>query len=138
MTDLYLKFPDQPTALAALSANGMTVTSFETKRDELGNIVYRTIQQEAFEVYENEDGELTSRILLDENGNPTIEEVQIEETEEVEQISQGGHDFALWEVGEIEGVDGYHVNVRLVNESFDVSSLEQYVVTPRNPKTVWA
>jgi len=138
MTDLYYKFPDQLTALEALSAAGMTVTSFETKRDELGNIVYRTIQQEAFEVYENEDGELTSRILLDENGNPTIEEVQIEETEEVERISQGGHDYALWEVGEIVGVEGYHVNVRLVNEYFDVSSLEQYVVTPRNPKTVWA
>jgi len=118
MTDLYYKFPDQLTALEALSAAGMTVTSFETKRDELGNIVYRTIQQEAFEVYENEDGELTSRILLDENGNPTID--------------------ALWEVGEIVGVEGYHVNVRLVNEYFDVSSLEQYVVTPRNPKTVWA
>jgi len=158
--DYYYKFPDHLTALEALSSAGMTVTSFETKRDELGNIVYRTIQQEAFEVYENEDelgnivyrtiqqeafevyenedGELTSRILLDENGNPTIEEVQIEETEEVERISQGGHDYALWEVGEIVGVEGYHVNVRLVNEYFDVSSLEQYVVTPRNPKTVWA
>jgi hypothetical protein len=137
-SDLYYKFPDQPTALETLSSAGMTYTSFETKRDELGNIVYRTIQQEAFEVYENEDGELTSRILLDENGNPTIEEVQIEETEEVERISQGGHEYALWEVGEIVGVEGYHVNVRLVNESFDVSSLEQYVVHPTNPRVVWA
>jgi len=81
---------------------------------------------------------LTSRILLDENGNPTIEEVQIEETEEVERISQGGHDFALWEVGDIEGVSGYHVNVRLVNEDFDVSSLEQYRVEPTKPRVVWA
>jgi hypothetical protein len=137
-SDLYYKFPDQPTALEALSAAGMTVTSFETKRDELGNIVYRTIQQEAFEVYENEDGELTSRILFDQNGNPTIEEVQIEETEEVERISQGGHDFALWEVGEIEGVEGWHINVRLVNEEFDVSGLEQYRVEPTKPRVVWA
>jgi len=137
-SDIYYKFPDQLTALSALSANGMTVTSFETKRDELGNIVYRTIQQEAFEVYENEDGELTSRILLDENGNPTIEEVQIEETEEVERISQGGHEYALWEVGTIDEVEGWHINVRLVNESFDVSSLEQYRVEPQNPVCIWA
>ena len=138
MIDYYYKFPDHLTALEALSSAGMTVTSFETKRDELGNIVYRTIQQEAFEVYENEVGELTSRILLDENGNPTIEEVQIEETEEVERISQGGHDYALWEVGSIEGVSGWHINVRVVNVDFDVSSLEQYVVHPTNPRVVWA
>jgi len=52
--------------------------------------------------------------------------------------SQGGHDFALWSVGSIEGVSGWHVNVRLVNVDFDVSSLEQYVVTPQNPRVVWA
>jgi len=86
MTDLYYKFPDQTTAIEALSANGMT--------------------------YTDDDG--------------------------VEHPSQGGHDFAMWEVGSIEGVSGWHINVRLVNVDFDVSSLEQYVVTPRNPKTVWA
>jgi len=56
----------------------------------------------------------------------------------VEHPSQGGHDYALWEVGTIEGVDGWHVNVRLVNVDFDVSSLEQYVVHPNQPRCVWA
>ncbi len=85
MIDLYYKFPDQPTALEALSSAGMTYTN---------------------------DG--------------------------IEHISQGGHDYALWEVGEIEGVGGYHVNVRLVSEDFDVSSLEQYRVEPTKPRVVWA
>ena len=86
MCDLYYKFSDQPTALVALSAVGMTYT----------------------------------------------------DDEGIEHASQGGHDYAMWEVGEIEGVEGWHVNVRLVNESFDVSSLEQYVVHPTNPRVVWA
>jgi len=85
-SDLYYKFPDQPTAIEALSANGMTYT----------------------------------------------------DDEGVEHPSQGGHDYAMWEVGSIEGVDGWHINVRLVNVNFDVSSLEQYVVHPTNPVCVFA
>jgi len=86
MTDYYLKFPDQATAIEALSANGMTYT----------------------------------------------------DDEGVEHPSQGGHDYAMWEVGSIEGVSGWHINVRLVNVDFDVSSLEQYVVQPSQPRCVWA
>jgi hypothetical protein len=58
--------------------------------------------------------------------------------EETEQISQGGHQFALWEVGEINGVEGFHVNLRLIDQELDVSSLEPYVVTPRQPRVIWA
>jgi hypothetical protein len=85
MTDYFLKFPDQPTALEVLRPLGMTYT-----------------------------------------------------TEETEQISQGGHQWAIWVVAEIENVEGFHVNLRLIDPELDVSSLEPYVVTPRNPRCVWA
>jgi len=86
MIDIFYKFPDQPTALEALSDAGIT--------------------------YTDDDG--------------------------VEHPSQGGHDYALWEVGEIESIEGWHINVRLINVDFDVSGLEQYVVHPTNPRVVWA
>jgi hypothetical protein len=86
MIDLYLKFPDQTTAIEALSANGMTYT----------------------------------------------------DDEGIEHPSQGGHDFALWEVGTIEGIEGWHINVRLINVEFDVSGLEQYEVEPQKPVCIWA
>jgi hypothetical protein len=86
MIDLYYKFPDHPTTLLALSANGMTYT----------------------------------------------------DDEGIEHPSQGGHDFALWEVGTIEGIEGWHINVRLINVEFDVSGLEQYKVEPQKPVCIWA
>ena len=54
------------------------------------------------------------------------------------QVSQGGHQSAAWEVGEIAGKEGWHLNVRVVDPEFDVSGLEQYSVQPRNPVCVWA
>jgi hypothetical protein len=86
MIDIYIKFPDQPTALEVLRPLGMTYTT----------------------------------------------------EEETEQISQGGHQWAMWEVGEINGVEGWHINLRVIDPELDVSSLEPYVVTPRNPRCVWA
>ena len=61
-----------------------------------------------------------------------------EEAEATEQISQGGHQFAAHELGEISGVEGWHYNLRVVDPEFDVSSLEQYAVFPRNPRCVFA
>ena len=58
--------------------------------------------------------------------------------EPVEMVSQGGHQYATWTVGEIEGVEGFHLNVRVVDPEFDVSALDEYAVQPRNPKCVWA
>jgi len=58
--------------------------------------------------------------------------------DETEQISQGGHQYAAHELGAIDGVEGWHYNLRVVDPEFDVSSLEQYAVSPRNPKCVWA
>jgi hypothetical protein len=83
MTDLYLKFTDQPEALSVMTAFTYT--------DDDGNV----------------------------------------------QLSQGGHTFALWEVGEINGVEGWHVNLRIIDDTLDVSALEPYCVTPRNPRVVW-
>jgi hypothetical protein len=88
MTDYYLKFPDQPTALEVLRPLGMTYTT---------------------------EGE-----------------------EPTEQFSQGGHQYAIWVVDSIENVEGFHVNLRLIDPELDVSSLEPYVVTPKNPRCVWA
>jgi hypothetical protein len=52
--------------------------------------------------------------------------------------SQGNHQYAAWVVGEIIGYEGYHYNLRLVDLSFDVSSLEPYLVHPQEPKVIWA
>jgi hypothetical protein len=56
----------------------------------------------------------------------------------VEHASQGSHQFALHEVGEIPGLDGWHVNLRVIDPELDVSSLEPFAVHPRNPVNVWA
>jgi hypothetical protein len=58
--------------------------------------------------------------------------------EQVEHASQGSHQFALWVVGEIPGKDGWHVNLRVIDEAFDVSSLEVFCVHPAAPVCVWA
>jgi hypothetical protein len=54
------------------------------------------------------------------------------------QPSQGSHQFALWEVGALSGYDGWHVNLRVIDEAFDVSSLAAFEVRPGQPKVVWA
>jgi hypothetical protein len=58
--------------------------------------------------------------------------------EGTEHASQGSHQFALWVVGLIEGVEGFHVNLRVIDPELDVSSLAEYEVSPRNPVCIWA
>ena len=58
--------------------------------------------------------------------------------EPVEMVSQGGHQYATWTVGEIEGIEGYHLNLRVVDPEFDVSSLAEFEVIPTNPRCIWA
>jgi hypothetical protein len=53
-------------------------------------------------------------------------------------VSQGGHQYAAWVVGQINGVDGWHYNLRLVDLTFDLISLEPYLVYPQKPACVWA
>jgi hypothetical protein len=53
-------------------------------------------------------------------------------------LSQGGHDYALWEVGDIPDTEGYHINLRVINPEIDTFALEPYIVHPRNPRYVWA
>ena len=55
-----------------------------------------------------------------------------------EHASQGSHAFAMWEVGEIAGVEGWHINLRVIDESLDLSALDPYSVTPAAPRCVWA
>lgn len=52
-------------------------------------------------------------------------------TEEIE-----GADGLKFSVPVMEKLDGYHVNIRLVNE--DASELQQFSVLPSNPVRVWA
>ena len=58
--------------------------------------------------------------------------------EGTEHAIQGSHQFALWVLGEIPGVEGWHVNLRVVDPEFDVSSLEPYCVFPGSPVCIWA
>jgi hypothetical protein len=46
--------------------------------------------------------------------------------------------WALHEVGEIPGKEGWHINVRVVDPEMDTASLEPYAVNPKNPVCVWA
>ena len=57
--------------------------------------------------------------------------------EGVTKVSQGGHQWAAWEVGEILGKGGWHLNLRVIDPEMDVSALETYAVQPRNPVCVW-
>jgi hypothetical protein len=84
-----------------------------------------TDQQQALEVMQSftYDAEVTG-----EDGEVTTEK----------QFSQGGHQWALWVVDSIEGVEGFHVNLRVIDPELDVSMLQEYAVTPRNPRCVWA
>ena len=58
--------------------------------------------------------------------------------EGVVKVNQGGHQYALWEVGTIEGRDGWHLNVRQIDMEMDLSSLDPYRVYPPYPVCVWA
>lgn len=58
--------------------------------------------------------------------------------EGVSHVSQGGHQYTAWVVGEISGVEGWHLNLRVIDPEFDVSALEPYAVQPQNPVCVWA
>jgi hypothetical protein len=51
---------------------------------------------------------------------------------------QGNSQYAAWVVGELNGYEGYHYNLRLIDLTFDVTSLEPYLVHPQNPKVIWA
>lgn len=53
-------------------------------------------------------------------------------------VQTGSHEYALWEVGEIPGRSGYHVNMRIIDPDFDVTLLEPYQVYPSQPVCVWA
>jgi hypothetical protein len=53
-------------------------------------------------------------------------------------LSQGGHDYALWVVGDIPDTEGFHINLRVINPEIDTAALEPYIVHPRNPRCVWA
>jgi hypothetical protein len=54
------------------------------------------------------------------------------------EVVQGSHQFALWEVGQLSGYDGWHINLRVIDEALDVSSLAAFEVRPGQPKVVWA
>ena len=58
--------------------------------------------------------------------------------EGVVKVSQGGHQYAAWEVGEILGYTGWHVNIRQIDMEMDLSSFDPYRVYPPYPVCVWA
>jgi hypothetical protein len=142
MTDLYLKFTDQPEALSVMRELGMTVMVDVYAKDENGDYIYDTITyQDVEHIYDEDDEDndepIETRLLVDADGNPVMVESKLNVYVQEEQLSQGGHQWALWEVGEINGVEGWHVNLRIIDDTLDVSALEPYCVTPRNPRVVW-
>lgn len=138
MKDLFFKFPNQQTMVAELSKLGMNHTEEVQQTDELSRLVYTIEQKPAYNWDYHEDGTPNFQPKLDEFGNPIMEEVQIPVMETVERANLGGHQYAAWVVGEISGIDGYHLNVRLIDENFDLSSLQPYLVIPKNPICTWA
>jgi hypothetical protein len=56
----------------------------------------------------------------------------------VERLATGGHDYAAWEVGEIPGREGWHLNLRVIRDGLDLAPLAPHLVEPRNPVVVWA
>lgn len=55
-----------------------------------------------------------------------------------EHMSAGSHEYALYELGEIPGRSGHHVNMRIINTTQDFSFLEPYMVHPDQPYCRWA
>lgn len=58
--------------------------------------------------------------------------------EPIEYVSTASLQYSLWEVGEITGSDGWHVNLRIIDTEFDVSFLEPYRAFPSTPYCTWA
>ncbi len=50
----------------------------------------------------------------------------------------GSHQYSLWKVGEIFGLSGWHINMRINDPNFDTTLLEPYIVNPNNPRCRWA
>ena len=140
MIDTFYKFKNQAEMLEVLSNNNMTYSSEEQVRDEQGNLVY-TIESQP----------IPDQFDID--GNPIMQEVQTPVMEQVIKPKLGGHEYAAWEVGIILGItktetidgvdtivpdDSYHYNLRLVDENFDISSLEPYLVYPKASRVTWA
>lgn len=50
----------------------------------------------------------------------------------------GSHECTFWELGEIPGKSGHHVNMRVIDHDIDTSRLEPYRVFPQNSVCVWA
>ena len=56
----------------------------------------------------------------------------------VPQLIEGNHQYAAWQVGEIAGYDGWHLNVRQIDPEFDLSTIQDYRVYPSSPSCIWA
>lgn len=108
MNDLYLKFPDPAAMLDALRPLGMTY--------------FAPIEPTPY-----------PEPQIDHEIDPETDHPEGEE-----RASQGSHQFALWEVGEIPGIEGWHVNLRVIDPEFDVSSLEPFAAHPTSPRCIWA
>lgn len=74
-------------------------------------------------------------------GMTRIIEVQAENESisTVEVAEKGNHQYALCEVGKIpDGTANWHINIRLLDESLDLSLLAPFLIYPKHPVNVWA
>lgn len=52
-------------------------------------------------------------------------------------LIEGNHMWAAWNIGILNGYDGWHLNVRQIDPDFDLLSLDSYQVYPSEPKVIW-
>lgn len=48
------------------------------------------------------------------------------------------HQYSLYEVGHVLNTGGWHINLRVIDDTLDISYLEPYRVYPKSPRCVWA
>ena len=53
------------------------------------------------------------------------------------EIAKASHVHTLVELGEVHGVEGWHVNLK-TDGSVDLTQLDEYSVIPENPRVMWA
>ena len=59
-------------------------------------------------------------------------------TEDGPRLVRFTHRYALDVIGALEGRQGWHVNIRILDGSELPAELSQYIVTPEAPARVWA
>lgn len=122
--DLYLKFASEE------EANEVLYITTESYVNEEGLPVYPDAEGSVPEgaiVKTDKRPKFINTDVIGDIYKPTGETTTVEGPEEGEEM----------EVPVLEKLEGYHVNIRPMPDE-DVSELEEFAITPKNPVRVWA